>query len=157
VSQVLVVLLSAALGAVGGAVGVGWRPRTWKRMTSNDVKPLTRLDAHQASATPAKAERPSSATSAGLRRDAQKVMEATEAQDLEVLDRLLRDIRDLTSADEVIFWRWIEARQTLVPNAWSTEGEPRPRFFDMTGWGPSCDGAPRKGRSNSAAMSRERR
>ncbi len=106
-------------------------------MTSGDVKPLTRLDAQQASAMPAKAERLSSSTSTGLRRDAQKVIEATEAtQDLEVLDRFLRDIRDLTSADEVIFWRWMEARQTLVPNAWSTEGEPRPRFFDMTGWGP---------------------
>ncbi|HEY4130854.1 MAG TPA: sensor domain-containing diguanylate cyclase, partial [Gemmatimonadaceae bacterium] len=57
------------------------------------------------------------------------------SHDLQVLDRSLRDIRDLTSADEAIFWRWVEARQTLVPSAWSTEGEPRPVFFNVRAWG----------------------
>src|SRR5436305_4818376 len=77
------------------------------------------------------------AKSAALRRDVQAVVQTREAtQDLETLDRLLRDIRDLSSGDEAIFWRWVEERQTLVPNAWSTEHESRPRFFDMTAWGP---------------------
>ena len=53
-----------------------------------------------------------------------------------MLDRLLVDIRDWLGADEAIFWRWVEARQTLVPSAWSTEGQARPAFFDMRAWGP---------------------
>jgi hypothetical protein len=77
------------------------------------------------------------AKSTALRRDVQEVVQTKEAaQDLEVLDRLLRDIRDLSGADEAIFWRWVEERQTLIPNAWSSENQPRPRFFDMAAWGP---------------------
>ena len=88
-----------------------------------------RTSAVQVRLTPAK--------STALRRDVQEVVQTKEAaQDLEVLDRLLRDIRDLSGADEAIFWRWVEERQTLIPNAWSTENEPRPRFFDMAAWGP---------------------
>jgi diguanylate cyclase (GGDEF)-like protein len=76
------------------------------------------------------------AKSTALRRDVQEVYETKEATyDLEVLDRLLRDIRDLSGADEAIFWRWVEPRQTLVPNAWSTEGERRPVHFDKQSWG----------------------
>jgi hypothetical protein len=56
--------------------------------------------------------------------------------DAEILPQFLRDMRDLWNADESIYWRWEEERQVLVPSAWSTEGEPRPRFFDMIGWGP---------------------
>jgi hypothetical protein len=56
--------------------------------------------------------------------------------DADILPQFLRDIRDLWNADESIYWRWVEERQVLLPGAWSTEGEPRPRFFDMIGWGP---------------------
>jgi len=56
--------------------------------------------------------------------------------DSEILPQFLRDMRDLWNADESIFWRWDQSRQVLLPGAWSTEGEPRPRFFDMIGWGP---------------------
>ncbi|MGE5732890.1 MAG: GGDEF domain-containing protein [Gemmatimonas sp.] len=74
--------------------------------------------------------------STALRRGAQEVFESREAtQDLAVLERLLRDIRDQCGAEEVIFWRWLEEREMLVPNAWSTEGEARPAFFDLRAWG----------------------
>jgi diguanylate cyclase (GGDEF)-like protein len=77
------------------------------------------------------------AKSAALRRDVQQVFESKEAAiDLAVLDRSLRDIRDLTSAEEAIFWRWVEARQTLVPSAWSTEDATRPAHFDARSWAP---------------------
>ena len=58
------------------------------------------------------------------------------ASDSDILPQFLRDMRDLWDADESIYWRWEEERQVLVPGAWSTEGEGRPRFFDMIGWGP---------------------
>ena len=95
---------------------------------------VNRLDAHLASAPTSSKLTP--AKTFALQREAQEVFETREAtHDLAILDRLLRDIRDLTGADEAIFWRWVEARQTLLPGAWSTEGEGRPAFFDMRAWG----------------------
>ena len=129
-SQLVVVLASGAAGAAASAFVIG-RAR---RVRVSAPKPLTRLETHRASAVQA---RLTPAKPAALRRDIQEVVQTREAtQDLEVLDRLLRDIRDLSSADEAIFWRWVEERQTLIPNAWSTEDQSRPRFFDMTAWGP---------------------
>jgi len=129
-SQVLVALISVAIGAAAATTVI----RRGRLRRSSGPRPLTRVDTHRTSAvqvrlTPAK--------STALRRDVQEVVQSKEAaQDLEMLDRLLRDIRDLSSADEAIFWRWIEERQTLIPNAWSTENQARPRFFDMAAWGP---------------------
>jgi diguanylate cyclase (GGDEF)-like protein len=95
--------------------------------------PLTRLEAHLSSST----SRVTPARTAAMRRDVQEGYETKEARaDLAVLDRLLVDIRDLAGADEAIFWRWVEARQTLVPSAWSTEGHARPAHFDVRAWGP---------------------
>jgi len=125
------------LGAVVALVAMrlrdrGARPssRDWSRPS----EPVTRVDAHLSSSSPSARSTPIKTTA--LRRDVQARFETREAtRDFEILDRLLRDIRDLTGADEAIFWRWVEARQTLVPNAWSTEGEPRPLYFNMHAWG----------------------
>ena len=63
------------------------------------------------------------------------MVEADEAtHDLEMLHRLLMDIRDLAGGEEAIFWRWVESRQTLVPSAWSTP-DSRPAHFDIRSWG----------------------
>jgi diguanylate cyclase (GGDEF)-like protein len=95
-------------------------------------KPAARVEAHLASAPATKV---SAAKSTALRRDVQQVVEADEAtHDLEVLDRLLMDIRDLAGGEEAIFWRWVESRQTLVPSAWSTP-DSRPAHFDVRSWG----------------------
>jgi diguanylate cyclase (GGDEF)-like protein len=94
---------------------------------------LTRVAAHLSSPsgpkfTPVK--------STALRRGAQEVYESKEAtQDLAVLERLLRDVRDQCGAEETIFWRWMEERETLVPSAWSTEDAAKPAMFDMRAWG----------------------
>jgi diguanylate cyclase (GGDEF)-like protein len=131
---ILRTLLAAALGAIlSWGVFRRWERR--KRRAEAVRATVTRLNAHMSSA--ATTSRMTPAKSAALRRDVQEVFETKEAAiDLEVLDRSLRDIRDLTAADEAIFWRWVEARQTLVPNAWSTEGESRPAFFDVRAWAP---------------------
>jgi diguanylate cyclase (GGDEF)-like protein len=134
VSQLIIALFSGAIGAAASAVALRRGSRRPQRGESTEPHALTRLDAHRAAAAQA---RLTPANSTALRRDVQEVVQTREAaQDLEVLDRLLRDVRDLASADEAIFWRWVEARQTLVPNAWSSENQPRPRFFDMSAWGP---------------------
>lgn len=124
-------LFAFVFGAILAAVLL----RALSRRAAADDKPaVTRVEAHLAKSgsvtrfTPAK--------TIALQREAQEVAEAKEAtQDLAVLDRQLRDLRDLSGADEAIFWRWVEGRQTLVPSAWSTEDEDRPRHFNMRAWG----------------------
>jgi diguanylate cyclase (GGDEF)-like protein len=126
--RLAIILASALVGSLATWIALRLHARRREQRTS-----VTRLDAHLASGftsrfTPAK--------TVALQREAQESVEAREAtHDLSVLDRLLRDIRDLSGADEAIFWRWVEARQTLVPSAWSTEGEPRPAFFNVRAWG----------------------
>lgn len=130
-SALLTVVSSVAFGA--GTAWVMLRARMGRTPPSEPTETLTRLDAHLSSS----AHRVTPARSAALRRDVQEGYETKEARaDLAVLDRLLVDIRDMAGADEAIFWRWVEPRQTLVPSAWSTEGHSRPAFFDMRTWGP---------------------
>lgn len=108
-NELLTVLASGTVGAVGGAV-------------------LTLRNRHALIAEPAAPTPPPAP-----RAPAPPRIPTTDA---EILPQFLRDMRDLWNADESIYWRWVEERQVLVPDSWSTEGEPRPRFFDMIGWGP---------------------
>ncbi len=124
------VTLGAMMTAVAGVAG--WLGMRIAR-TRRQPRTVTRLDAHLAAPTGPKF---TPAKSIALRRDVQERFETSEAtHDLAILDRLLADVRDLSGAEEAIFWRWHETRQTLVPSAWSSEGEPRPAFFDMRAWG----------------------
>jgi diguanylate cyclase (GGDEF)-like protein len=77
---------------------------------------------------------PSSAIT-DLRPDAQAKLEKADlASDLATLDAFLVDVRDALGADEAVFWRWSEHRDTLTPTAWSTPGVKRPAHFDMNAW-----------------------
>ncbi|MGH7618872.1 MAG: sensor domain-containing diguanylate cyclase [Gemmatimonadaceae bacterium] len=122
--------------AVGAAAAAWWFLRakpTSKPTAIEPPRPVTRLDALM-SASPGMA---ATATSHALRKDVQEVFESKEAaEDLAILDRLLLDISDLAGAEEAIFWRWVEARETLVPAAWSSEEAPRPSYFDVQAWSP---------------------
>ena len=70
-----------------------------------------------------------------LRPEAQAKLEKADlASDLATLDAFLVDVRDSLGADEAIFWRWSEHRDTLTPTAWSTPGAKRPAHFDMNAW-----------------------
>lgn len=126
-------LLAVLAGMVAGAVLMRLAHKSRSITPPDPGNSVTRLDAHLASSSSLKVV---ATKSIGLRRDVQAKFESTEAShDLEVLDRVLVDIRDLTGADEAIFWRWVESRQTLVPNAWSTADD-RPAYFDVRAWGP---------------------
>lgn len=130
----LVVFGVAAGAAMAVAVARLGMLTRWMKHESSDAG-LTRIDAHLTGATPGFGI--PRVTSAAMRRDVQQSVEKLEArEDVERLDRMLRDIRDLTGADEAIFWRWIDSRETLVPSAWSTEDAPRPAFFDVAAWSP---------------------
>jgi hypothetical protein len=108
VNELLTVLASGTVGAVGGAV------LTLRTRTTNVAEPPKPSPLIVRAPSPPR----------------------LPTSDAEILPQFLRDMRDLWNADESIYWRWVEERQVLVPSAWSTEGEPRPRFFDMIGWGP---------------------
>jgi len=108
-NELLTVLASGTVGAVGGAI-------------------LTLRGRQALAAEPSKPAPP-----AAPRAPSPPRIPTTDA---EILPQFLRDMRDLWNADESIYWRWVEERQVLVPDSWSTEGELRPRFFDMIGWGP---------------------
>ena len=63
--------------------------------------------------------------------------EAEERRQTEVLSRYLCDIRDALGADEVVFWRWTGARDTLVSAACSGDGaETEPTKFNHAEWLP---------------------
>src|SRR5688572_881294 len=64
-----------------------------------------------------------------------KLEEADLKSDLAMLETFLEDVRDSLGADEAVFWRWSEHRDTLTPAAWSSPNTPRPQHFDMQNWG----------------------
>lgn len=125
--------------AIGGAViaaTIGALPYFYaRRITSVHARRerrVTRLDAQIGRPTPVR-PMPTEA----LKRDVLLSVERTEAtNDLAILDGFLRDLRDQLQADEAIFWRWSEERDTLIPQAWSTEESARPEFFRVREWGP---------------------
>lgn len=129
-------LPSAVVGGVVAwiaAVMVQRRRARRVQAVTYDAAAVTRVEAHLAASSP---EDLPMATAAALRRDVQAVVESREAaSELEVLDRVLRDIRDLVRADEAVLWRWVAQRHSLVPSGWSTEGSDRPAFFDVEAWG----------------------
>ena len=70
-----------------------------------------------------------------LRSDRQAQFQTAEGlRHIDALDRYLRDVRDTIGADEVIFWRFSEARQAQRAAAWSTEHASAPRYFDREDW-----------------------
>ncbi len=77
-----------------------------------------------------------SALASDLRLDSMAAQQKAEGiRDLESLDRYLRDIRDASGADEVIFWRWDALKSTQKPASWSTEGTIKPMYFSDE-WAP---------------------
>jgi diguanylate cyclase (GGDEF)-like protein len=129
-------LLIAAIliGVAAVAVWIGVRLSSAQRGSANAATSIAaRLDPRL---TGPRGPKFTPVKSTALRRGAQEVYESREAtQDLALLERQLRDIRDQCGAEEAIFWRWIEERETLVPTAWSTEGASKPSSFDMRAWG----------------------
>ncbi|HEX2716743.1 MAG TPA: sensor domain-containing diguanylate cyclase [Gemmatimonadaceae bacterium] len=74
-------------------------------------------------------------TPTDLRAERQAQFQTAEGlRHIDAMDRYLRDVRDMLSADEVVFWRFNEVRQTQRAAAWSTEGAPAPRYFDRDKW-----------------------
>jgi diguanylate cyclase (GGDEF)-like protein len=81
--------------------------------------------------------RGTSVVASDLRKSAQDASrEADAVEQMEILDRYLRDVRDGLGADEVIFWRWHSSADALRATAWSTEGALAPTHFRLDEWAP---------------------
>ena len=81
-------------------------------------------------------ELPRTIAAKALRREVRVSFEVNEARaDRAVIVQLLMDFRDLSGAEEAIYWRWMPDRECLMPAIWSSEGT-RPSFFSITEWAP---------------------
>ena len=128
-------LLPAALVfAVTALAAVGWaflQVRHSRRALLAAHEKLARIDA----ALPPHEEGGAVGAEA-LRRDVRVVFEAKAVEhDRTLLAALLADFRDVTGAEEAIFWRWKPEREALAPAVWSSDG-PRPAHFNLAEWGP---------------------
>jgi len=129
--MLLAAALLAALAAIAVAVAAMRQSARARRELDSARSRLARMDAalphpEQHSAVGAKA----------LRRDVRVSFEVSEARaDRAVIVQLLIDFRDVSGAEEAIFWRWMPERDSLAPAVWSSEGT-RPSFFSITEWAP---------------------
>lgn len=82
--------------------------------------------------------------------------QADEQRQFDAIAAYLRDVRDLTGAEEVVLWRWTRLRDALTPAVWSTPNATAPpdvsEFVPLIQWAAQqelvqCDehdgGAPR--------------
>ncbi len=129
-------LLAAALTfASASLVATGLSVRQTRRLRAELLSAKAR-SARMDAALPAREAPPVSVGAEALRRDVRVSFEAKEvAQDRLVLAALLGDFRDLSGAEEAVFWRWNPERDALAPAVWSSPG-PRPAHFDVAAWGP---------------------
>ena len=127
-------LLSAAAIAAVGILPL-WLTRRSERESKRARQRLERVEVflRDRRSTP----RGTSVLASDLRKSAQEASrEADAMEQMEVLDRYLRDVRDALGADEVIFWRWHSSADALRATAWSTEGALAPAHFRLEDWGP---------------------
>ena len=133
------VLVAGAVLSSAAIAGVGILPLWVARRNAQEARRarqrLERVEVflRDRPATP----RGTSVVPSDLRKSAQDASrEADAMEQMEILDRYLRDVRDGMGADEVIFWRWHESADALRATAWSTEGALAPTHFRIQEWGP---------------------
>jgi diguanylate cyclase (GGDEF)-like protein len=129
--MLLAAALLAALAAI--AVAAAAMRQSARARTELDAARtrLARIDAE----LPRTEQHPTVGAKA-LRREVRVSFEVQEARaDRAVIVQLLIDFRDVSGAEEAIFWRWLPERDSLAPAIWSSEGT-RPSFFSLTEWAP---------------------
>lgn len=132
-------LAAGALLSTAAIAGVGILPLWVARRTENEAKRarqrLQRVEVFLRDRPPT--PRGNSVVASDLRKSAQDASrEADAVEQMEILDRYLRDVRDGVGADELVFWRWHSSADALRPTAWSTEGALAPAHFRFDEWGP---------------------
>ena len=142
-------LAAGALLSTAAIAGVGILPLWVSRRTEMEAQRarqrLERVEVFLRDRPPT--PRGTSVVASDLRKSAQDASrEADAVEQMEILDRYLRDVRDALGADEVVYWRFhaSETRNNsarlvegaLRATAWSTEDALAPRHFRLDDWGP---------------------
>jgi hypothetical protein len=132
-------LVGGAFLSAAAIAGVGILPLWAARRTELESKRarqrIKRLDVflRDRPLTP----RGSNIVASDLRKSAQDAStEADAMEQMAILDRYLRDVRDGMGADEVIFWKFHKSADAMQATAWSTEGAQGPIHFRIQDWGP---------------------
>jgi len=129
--MLLVAALRAAVAAIVVAAAALRQASAAKRELATARGRLARIDAEM----PTVDLQPAISAKA-LRRDVRVSFEVSEARaDRAVIVQLLIDFRDVSGAEEAIYWRWIPERDSLAPAVWSSEAT-RPSYFSITEWAP---------------------
>src|SRR5688500_9982530 len=129
--MLLAAALLAALAAIAVAVAAMRQSGRARKELEAARSRLARMDADMP-----RPEQHATVGAKALRRDVRVSFAAIEARaDRAVLVQLLIDFRDVSGAEEAIFWRWLPERDSLAPAIWSSEGT-RPSFFSITEWAP---------------------
>ena len=132
-------LAAGALLSTAAIAGVGILPLWVSRRTEMEAKRarqrLERVEVFLRDRPPT--PRGTSVVASDLRKSAQDASrEADAVEQMEILDRYLRDVRDGLGADEVVFWRLHASADALRATAWSTEGAQAPAHFRLKEWAP---------------------
>jgi diguanylate cyclase (GGDEF)-like protein len=129
--MLLAAAVLAALAAIAVAVAAMRQSARARKELETARSRLARIDAELP-----RAEQYPTVGAKALRREVRVSFEVQQArEDRAVLVQLLIDFRDLSGAEEAIFWRWLPDRECLAPDVWSSEGT-RPSFFSITEWAP---------------------
>ena len=129
--MLLAAALLAALAAIAVAAAAMRQSARARKELENARTRLARID----DAMP-RTEQHTTVEAKALRREVRVSFEVQEARaDRAVIVQLLIDFRDVSGAEEAIFWRWLPERDSLAPAIWSSEGT-RPSFFSITEWAP---------------------
>jgi diguanylate cyclase (GGDEF)-like protein len=129
--MLLAAALLAALAAIAVAAAAMRQSSRARKELESARSRLARIDAE----IPRTEQIPTLGAKA-LRRDIRVTFEVNQArEDRAVIVQLLIDFRDVSGAEEAIFWRWMPERDSLAPSVWSSEGT-RPSFFSITEWAP---------------------
>jgi diguanylate cyclase (GGDEF)-like protein len=121
----------AALAAIAGAGAALRQTARARRELETARSRLARIDEVAPVADPDGA-----IGAKALRREVRVTFEdQAKKDDRAALAQLLIDFRDLSGAEEAIYWRWYPDRDSLAPAVWSSDGT-RPSFFSITEWAP---------------------
>jgi diguanylate cyclase (GGDEF)-like protein len=129
--MLLAAALLAALAAIAVAAAAMRQASRARQELEKARTRLARIDAELP-----RTEQHATVGATALRREVRVSFEVEQArEDRACLVQLLIDFRDVSGAEEAIFWRWIPDRECLSPHIWSSEGT-RPSFFSVTEWAP---------------------
>lgn len=128
-------IVSAVVVVATGGVAPIWHLRRASADGAAARRQLARVEGYvvrRQQRTPPGGERPIHPSS-----DSPAVSEqADRLVRLRSFDEYLRDVRDRTGADEVVFWRQDDEGDALRPVATSTEGTESTAYFDEERWAP---------------------